>query len=79
MATALPEVVGRERQGYSVEEAAELLGVGRTLAYRAISRNEIPHVRIGRRVIVPARALERLLDGGATPTTQATERRNSAA
>jgi excisionase family DNA binding protein len=78
MATALPEVVGRERQGYSVEEAAELLGVGRTLAYQAIARNEIPHVRIGRRVIVPARALERFLDGGASLPASLADHRNTA-
>jgi excisionase family DNA binding protein len=62
----------------SVEEAATALGIGRTTAYQAVARGELPHIRIGRRVVVPTKALERLLDGG-TPTTHATERRNGAA
>ena len=41
----------------SVEEVAALLGLGRTAAYEAARRGEIPSRRLGRRVIVPVPAL----------------------
>ena len=41
----------------SVEEVANLLGMGRTAAYEAARRGEIPTRRLGRRVIVPVPAL----------------------
>jgi len=41
----------------SVEEAASLLGLGRTAAYEAARRGEIPCRKLGRRVIVPVPAL----------------------
>jgi excisionase family DNA binding protein len=48
----------------SVTQAAEKLGVSRNLAYEAIKAGQIPHIRIGRRILVPEAALERLLSGG---------------
>lgn len=50
-----------ERRTMSVEEAAVALGIGRTTAYQAVRRGELPALRIGRRVVVPREALERLL------------------
>ncbi len=50
-----------ERQTYSVEQAARILGIGRNSAYEAIRRGEIPALRLGRRLVVPRQALERLL------------------
>lgn len=50
-----------ERLTMSVEEAAELLGIGRSLAYQAARTGEIPTIRIGRRLLVPIRALEQVL------------------
>lgn len=52
-----------ERRTMSVEEAALALGIGRTTAYMAIRRGELPCLRIGRRVVVPRDAIERLLAG----------------
>ena len=49
------------RQTLSVEEVAEVLGIGRNSAYEAIRRGEIPALRLGRRLVVPRQALERLL------------------
>ena len=40
----------------SVDEAASLLGLGRTAAYEAARRGEIPSRRLGRRVIIPVPA-----------------------
>jgi excisionase family DNA binding protein len=54
------------RLGYSIEEFAERVGIGRTLAYQAALRGEIPTRRIGRRLIVPRAALDTWFsDGGA--------------
>jgi excisionase family DNA binding protein len=52
----------------TVDEAARALGISRAFAYEAIKRGEIPHVRIGRRVLVPRGALERMLDVGGPST-----------
>jgi excisionase family DNA binding protein len=38
----------------TVEHAAEILGISRSSAYRAVARGEIPVIRIGRRLLVPA-------------------------
>ncbi len=49
----------------TIPEAAKRLGVGRNTLYDAVKRNEVPHIRIGRRVLVPLAALERFLSGEA--------------
>lgn len=41
----------------TVEQAAEILGVGRTAAYEAARRGQLPCRRLGRRVFVPVPAL----------------------
>jgi len=46
-----------DRITLTVEEVAALLGLGRTAAYEAARRGEIPSRRLGRRVIVPVPAL----------------------
>jgi excisionase family DNA binding protein len=46
----------------TVEEAAQLLGISRALGYELVARGELPHVRLGRRIVVPRRALDDLLD-----------------
>jgi excisionase family DNA binding protein len=51
------------RRTYTIEEAGEILGIGRTSAYLAARRREIPVVRIGRRLLVPHDRLEGLLRG----------------
>lgn len=48
----------------TVTECAKRLGIGRNSAYEAVSRGEIPVVRIGKRLLVPKVALERLLLAG---------------
>lgn len=51
-----------DRLVLSVSEAAEMLGISRTLAYELIARHELPFLRLGRRIVVPRRALEQLLE-----------------
>ena len=45
----------------TVDEAAKCLGIGRNSAYEAVQRGEIPVIRIGKRLLVPVVALERML------------------
>jgi excisionase family DNA binding protein len=50
-----------DRLVFTVEEAAQLLGISRSFAYEAVQRGEIPSMRIGRRILVPKTALLRFL------------------
>lgn len=52
-----------DRKTYSVPEAGKILGIGRSAAYEAARTREIPTIRIGKRILVPVAALERLLAG----------------
>jgi excisionase family DNA binding protein len=44
----------------SVPEAARLLGIGTTFGWAMVRSGDMPTVRLGRRVLVPRAALERL-------------------
>lgn len=48
---------------FTIEEAARILRIGRTAAYEAARRGEIPVIRVGRRLRVPRCRLEALLAG----------------
>jgi excisionase family DNA binding protein len=48
---------------YTVEEAAGVLRIGRSAAYDAVRRGEIPSIKLGRRLLVPRARLERELLG----------------
>jgi excisionase family DNA binding protein len=50
-----------EKATVTVEEAAQLLGIGRATAYRAARHGSLPTIRIGRRLLVPKEALQELL------------------
>ena len=41
----------------TVTEAAEILGISRSFAYELCRTGELPALRLGRRVVVPRRAL----------------------
>jgi len=60
-----------ERQTYTVEEAARLLGIGRNTAYQAVAEGQIPHIRIKGRIVVPRAAIERMLAGEHQPPAAA--------
>jgi excisionase family DNA binding protein len=45
----------------SIPDAAAYLGIGRSAAYEAARSGELPVIRLGRRLLVPRVALERML------------------
>ena len=47
----------------TVDDAADVLGIDRKIAYRAVAKNEIPSIKIGKRPVirVPTAALRKLL------------------
>lgn len=59
------------RLAITVEEAGQLLGIGRGLAYEMVRQGQIPSLRLGRRVVVPVAGLERLL-AAAAPNARST-------
>lgn len=63
MRVPVPGDVEEKRLTLTVEEAAEILGISRAFAYEAVRRGEVPSIRIGRRILVPKAALDRLLTG----------------
>jgi len=50
---------------YSIPEAAQALGIGRTLAIKLVQSGQLRSIKVGRRRLVPAAALEELLARGA--------------
>src|SRR5258707_1286499 len=54
----------QERFVVSVPEAAEMLGISRTLAYDLVARKELPSVRFGNRIYVPRDAVALLVGVG---------------
>jgi len=62
----MPEdIVTAERRTITVPEAGVQLGISRNAAYEAVARGEIPSIRIGKRLVVPKAALDRMLSGEA--------------
>ncbi|MSQ17763.1 MAG: DNA-binding protein [Dehalococcoidia bacterium] len=54
------------RATLTVTEAAEVLGVGRNFAYELARVGKLPTIRLGRKVLVPRAALEKMLAGAGT-------------
>jgi excisionase family DNA binding protein len=51
-----------ERLALSVEEASDLLGISKWLGYEMVAQGILPALRLGRRLVVPLVALERMLE-----------------
>ena len=45
----------------TISEAARILGISRSAAYRAAAKGEIPTIRIGGRLLVPTAKLREML------------------
>ncbi len=53
---------------YSVPEAGRRLGLSRATSYALANRGEIPCLRLGKRLVVPKAALEKLLESAGRTT-----------
>lgn len=51
----------RERRTCSVEEAAHLLGIGRSTAYAAAHDGSLPTLKLSHRLLVPTAKLKQML------------------
>lgn len=54
----------------TVEETRKLLRLSRGATYEAIRIGQIPSIRVGRRILIPRVALDRLLEGTDTNNTR---------
>lgn len=54
----------------SVDELAKVLGIGRRQAYEAVKRGDISAIRIGSRILISTRVIQRLLDEGELEAVQ---------
>lgn len=65
------DLTSLRKETLTVEEAARILGIGRQVAYAQARKGwlgPVPVLRVGKRLLVPRRALERALAGDiATP------------
>ena len=50
-----------ERHTLTIPEAAQRLGIGRSAAYEAARKGEIPTIRIGRLLLVPKAPFARMM------------------
>ena len=50
-----------ERRTFTVEEAAEILGISRSTAYECVKSGELPSLRFRRRVVIPAHVIDELV------------------
>jgi len=48
----------------TVPEAAEILGISRNFAYELVKQGQLPVIRLGKRLIIPRVALEKMLEKG---------------
>ena len=51
------------RRTYHIEEVAKLFGIGRNAAYEAAKRGDFPTIKLGKRIVAPRMAIDRMLDG----------------
>ena len=51
----------------SVPTAGERLGIGRNASYAAARANQLPVIRLGKRLVVSEAALDRMIETGAMP------------
>ena len=60
----VPESAG-ERLAYSVADAATVSGIGRTTLYALMASGQLPSKKIGKRRLIPADGLRKLLEAEA--------------
>lgn len=55
-------LLDNSKLAYSIPEAARAISIGRSKLYELIAANRVETRRIGRRVVIPAASLLRLLE-----------------
>jgi excisionase family DNA binding protein len=65
-----PNLTSGDRATLTVDEVAEILGISRGSAYEGCRRGEIPSLRVGRRIVVPAHQLQAHLSGPGRASSQ---------
>ena len=58
--------MGSEMMILTVTETANLLGLSRNSTYQGVQSGAIPSIRVGKRILVPKAALDRMLECGGT-------------
>ena len=53
-----------EKSVYTVAQVAKMFGINRNLAYELARRGELPAIRLGKRLVCPKQAIDRLLGQG---------------
>ncbi|HSH58717.1 MAG TPA: helix-turn-helix domain-containing protein [Acidimicrobiales bacterium] len=64
-----PQPLSTDRLTLTVEEAANILGISRAFAYQLVAKKELPAVRLGRRIVVPRKAVEAMVEQSAEAVT----------
>lgn len=62
MGVKRPAAIPAERAVYTVREVCQILGLQRTSAYTAISRGQIPSIRIGGQLRIPVAAIDKMIN-----------------
>jgi len=57
-----------EKLTFTIEEAGKLLGISRALAYEMARIGKLPTLRFGKRLVVPKKAVQDMLERVATPS-----------
>lgn len=48
---------------YTVDQVAAILRISRSTAYKCVETGELPSLRLRRRIVIPAEAIEAMLHG----------------
>ncbi|MBM4463463.1 MAG: helix-turn-helix domain-containing protein [Chloroflexi bacterium] len=59
--------MSQEKLTLNMREVARVLGLSKSSVFAAVHRGEIPHIRVGKRILIPKAALERMLSEAAKP------------
>ena len=58
-----------ERLTYTIPEAAQAIGIGKSILYRLINDGELRTIRLGKRVLIPRASILELLGMSAVAST----------
>lgn len=51
-----------EKWVFNVQEVTRILGLSRNSIYQGIAVGEIPHIKIGKRILIPRASLEAIME-----------------